>query len=164
MISWVHSDLMDSDDLAWIAGFLEGEGFFSRQTDRKGRIRVLIGAISIDKDVLDHLARTVPHSRVNGPYTPAKGSRGKKLTWRWVVCLRQPTVELATRLRPLMCNRRQGQIDALLAHAASKPPSPAGRPSTAAHGTRTRYSHGCRCQDCREAENSYQRNCGPPGR
>jgi len=148
---------MKSNDLAWVAGFLEGEGFFTRQTSARGYIRVVIGASSVDKDVLERLARTVPHSRVNGPYMPAEGARGKRPVWRWSICVRSPTVELAKQMRPLMSRRRQEQIDALLAHAASRPVGHQPRPLPA-HGTRARYRRGCRCDGCREAENSCQRN------
>ena len=146
-----------SDDLAWVAGFLEGEGFFSCQTSAKGYVRVLIGASSTDRDVLERLARLVPHSRVNGPYVPSEGSRGKKLTWRWSVCVRSQTVDLAEQMRPLMSARRREQIDAMLTHAASRPVGRQTR-QLPSHGTRARYRRGCKCDECRAVENSYQRD------
>jgi|SRR5450755_1219885 hypothetical protein len=130
--------------------------FFTRQTSARGFIRVLIGASSVDRDVLERLARTVPHSRVNGPYVPSEGSRGKKPVWRWSLCVRSPTVELAEQIRPLMSTRRQEQIDALLAHAATRPYGPKVRPLPP-HGTRVRRQRGCTCGKCKAAENSYQR-------
>jgi hypothetical protein len=147
---------MKSDELAWIAGFLEGEGFFLKETSARGYVRVGIGASSTDRDVLERLLRTVPDSRVHGPYMLAESARGKKPVWRWSIRVRTPTVELAKQIRPLMCRRRQEQIDALLAVAASQPVGPRPRPLPA-HGTRTRYAYGCKCDECREAENSYQR-------
>jgi hypothetical protein len=146
---------MESGDLAWMAGFLEGEGFFVRQTSTRGYIRVGIAATSTDRDVLERLRVIVPTSRVQGPYLPSS-SIGKKPSWRWVLNARPLVVQLATDLRPLMGARRQRQIDALLAHHAAHParkrvyqPAP--------HGTRTRYGYGCRCEECRSTENAYQR-------
>jgi hypothetical protein len=146
---------MNSDNLAWLTGFLEGEGAFNRESGREKR-RVRIAVTSTDRDVVEHLARIVPGSRFNGPYAPSAGSLGNKPTYRWVLAIRPLVIELAKQLRPLMCERRQGQIDALLAHAAAHPALRA-RGAPASHGTRIRYARGCDCEACHEAANAYQR-------
>ena len=149
--------LMESDDFAWVAGFLEGEGFFLKQKSARGYIRIGIAATSTDKDVLERLARLVPTSRVQGPYGPTRTSLGAKPHWRWILNARMLVVELAEQLRPLMGERRKTQIDALLAHHAAHPVVRNRTPSPAAHGTRTRYGRGCHCTECHAAENAYQR-------
>jgi|SRR5450755_242947 hypothetical protein len=149
---------MKSDELAWIAGFLEGEGYFFRQTSKRGYIRVGIGATSTDLDVLEHLRSLVPHSRIQGPYKPAPPSYGSKPFWKWVLQTRPLVVEMAEQLRPLMGERRRGQVDALLGHHAAHARVRNRTPSPAAHGTRTRYGRGCKCQECHAAENKYQRD------
>jgi len=148
---------MDSDDLAWIAGFLEGEGYFIRQKSARGYIRVGMGATSTDLDVLEKLQRLVPTSRLQGPYTAARTSFGTKPHWKWQFNVRTLVVELAEQLRPLMGERRQGQIDALLEHHATHPVVRIKTPALAEHGTRTRYRRGCRCEVCRSKENAHQR-------
>jgi hypothetical protein len=146
-----------ADDVAWVAGFLEGEGSFCTRMSARGKLRVYIGANSTDSDVLQHLTRLVPGSRVRGPYSPVK-SLGVKPLWCWSLCARLLVVDLAEQLRPMMGVRRQAQIDALLtchaAHAMERNRSP----SPADHGTRTRFGRGCRCERCQAAANAYQRD------
>ena len=148
---------MKSDDLAWLAGFLEGEGAFNCETSGRGYRRIRIAVTSTDRDVVEHLTRIVSGSRFNGPYAPSNGSLGKKPTYRWVLAIRPLALDLAKQLRPLMCERRQEQIDVLLAHAVAHPAlRTVGAP--ALHGTRIRYARGCNCEACHEAVNAYQRD------
>jgi hypothetical protein len=149
--------LMKSDDLAWIAGFLEGEGYFVTETSNRGYVRMRIGVTSTDLDVLEHLQRLVPKSCIQGPYGPTRTSYGTKPHWKWILHARALVVELAEELRPLMGSRRQGQIDALLQMHTAHPVVRNRTPSPAEHGTRTRYGRGCRCESCHAAENAYQR-------
>jgi hypothetical protein len=51
----MYDEIMKSDDLAWIAGFLEGEGYFVTHTSKRGYVRMRIGATSTDLDFLQHL-------------------------------------------------------------------------------------------------------------
>ena len=64
----------ESDDLAWVAGLIEGEGYFVTETSARGYIRVRIGVTSTDLDVLEHLQTLAPHSCIQGPYKPARTS------------------------------------------------------------------------------------------
>lgn len=150
---------MNSSDLAWLAGFLEGEGTFSRESDARGRSgrRVRIAVTSTDRDVMDHLVRVVAGSRLTGPYAPAATSFGVKPHYKWMLASRPLVIDLAKRLHPLMCERRRGQIDALLAHAAAHP-ALRTRGAPAAHGTRIMRARGCACEPCHEAGNVYQRD------
>jgi hypothetical protein len=68
---------IDIHDRAWLAGFLEGEGFFSCQV-RAGYGRIMIGVTSTDRDVVERLARLVPRSRIYGPYTPEPDGLAKR--------------------------------------------------------------------------------------
>lgn len=45
----------------------------------------------------------------------------------------------------------------LKAHGSTAEPRRAPTASTASHGTRSRYVHGCRCGECRHASKIYQR-------
>lgn len=143
---------MNSNELAWLAGLLEGEGYFIRQTTARGHVRIGLGVTSTDRDVLEKLQSLVPTSRLQGPYAPTKTGLGTKRHWRWQFNARGLVVELAEQLRPLMGERRQGQIDAMLAHQAAHPAMRNRSPSPAAHGTRTRYGRGCHCESCHAAE------------
>ena len=147
---------MDNDDLAWVAGLLEGDGFFWKQTSRRGYVRVGVGVKSTDEDVLRYLERLIPESRIRGPFEPR--SLGKKPYWHWELGLRLVVIDLLKQIRPWMGKRRTEQIDAVLAHHASRPAvrnAITGHP--AEHGTVTRWGQGCRCDRCRAADNAYQR-------
>src|SRR5713101_2591335 len=136
---------MTGDELAGIAGLLEGEGAFTKEASSRGHIRVLILATSTDLDVLERLRDLMPSSRIhsNGPQLPRR-----KPAWRWTLGIRAEVVALARSLRPYMGSRRQEQIDALLRHHEShRVVRRRGR--RIIHGTRTGYSYGCRCAECR---------------
>lgn len=147
--------VMDNEDVAWVAGFLEGEADFWKQTSSRGHVRVGVRVTSTDEDVLRDLERLVPHSRIRGPRKPH--SLGKKPEWFWELGLRLAVVDLLGQIRPWMGKRRTVRIDELLAHHASRPALRAGLHRPASHGTRTRFGRGCRCGECREADNAYQR-------
>jgi len=114
-------EFMKICDLAWLAGFLEGEGIFNTHVSSRGYCRLRIGATSTDKDVLDHACQIVPHSLIHGPYKPARGSLGKKETYRWALQVKPLVIGLAEELYPLMGVRRQKQISVMLTNAASYP-------------------------------------------
>jgi hypothetical protein len=146
---------MDIHDLAWLAGFLEGEGFFSCQV-RAGYGRIMIGVTSTDRDVVERLARLVPRSRIYGPYTPEPDGLAKRPQYRWRFGIKPLVADLVTSLRPLMCERRQAQIDAMLELYATYPgPEPA---LAAPHGTARRFRGGCRCEPCWAANRRYKRD------
>lgn len=147
---------MDSHDLAYIAGFLEGEGTFAYTISDKGYCHALIRVTSTDEDVVQKLADRVPRSRTRGPYEPSKGSLGKKPVSYWTLAVKPLVVALATDIRPMMGQRRQGQIDKMLDAIASCPTLRVHGP--APHGTVTRWGQGCRCDVCHMASNNYQRD------
>ena len=51
-------------DIVWLAGFLEGEGFFTL-VDGKG---LLMAADSTDRDVVEHAAKIIGMPKIYGPY------------------------------------------------------------------------------------------------
>lgn len=147
---------MNNHDLAWIAGFLEGEGVFSTHISSRGFCKIRISASSTDADVLEHLTSLVAGSHVYGPRMPHAHSLGKKPFYVWVLQIKPLAVDLATQLRPNMGERRREQIDKMLADAAAYPVV-RNRNVRAEHGTTTCAWRGCPCRPCREADNRYQR-------
>lgn len=149
---------MDSDKAAWVAGLFEGEATFVKYVDRLGRARISIVISSVDLDVLRQLERFIPEGAVRGPYRHAAGSVGKQPFWTYRLHARAAVVAVLQQIRPRMGERRTGQIDALLELHAAHPPGMRVHPRPEPdHGTRTRFRRGCRCDECREAENAYQR-------
>ena len=146
---------MTGEELAWVAGFLEGEGFFWIQRSKKGFYRLGLGVTSTDKDVLERLQHLIPGSRIQGPYK--QHGLGTKPHCRWVLGMRGPAVQLLKELRPLMGQRRAARIDELLECHALHPLQVTGRrQSIFDHGSRAMYRRGCRCAKCRAEEAGAQ--------
>lgn len=143
---------MTPEELAWLAGWLEGEGSFGAyRTGKFGSLRVSVTASSIDEDVIQYVQsiaggtvfRLEPRSSKHHPQ------------FRWSVAKRKDAIDLALLVRPLMRSaRRIAQIDRMVEIEASKP----RRAKVVEHGTRWRYNkYGCRCDLCREAQRTYNR-------
>jgi hypothetical protein len=101
-------------DIVWLAGFLEGEGFFTL-VDGKG---ILMASDSTDLDVIEHAARIVSMPKVYGPYGNGVSKNTgipHKLKYRVQVHGKKAASWMMT-LFPLMGTRRKEQIKkALLA-------------------------------------------------
>lgn len=69
-------------ELAWSAGFLDGEGNFCAPNESAGRIkrRFKIQACQVDREVLDRLEVALGGS-VRGPYGPYSGNRQPYYQW-----------------------------------------------------------------------------------
>lgn len=65
-----------SIELAWAAGFLDGEGCFSTMTNRRGKVRnyPLLTISQRERYVLDRFMKAVGEGYVNGPYNKDKGA------------------------------------------------------------------------------------------
>jgi hypothetical protein len=105
----------DEDWFYWLAGLLEGEGSFIKGTPsapNKSRIHVNM----TDKDVIEHVAQMMGVN-AKGPFY--RDQPRKPRYFATLPGLR--AMEVMKRLRPLMGQRRQGQIDVVIASYAPKP-------------------------------------------
>jgi len=103
-------------DLAWAAGFFEGEGCTSLDFQKKGTRRRL-SAVSTDLDVLNKLCRILGCGKVykRGPGQPGK-TRPRKQQWYWAVSNWEDVQLVATWLLPHMCSRRSAKLRLLLSN------------------------------------------------
>lgn len=107
----------DSLTIYWMAGLLEGEGSFLQgppSTRNQPRIQIQM----TDKDILEKVAK-LWGVKVRGPYTPSN----PKPHWKHHYTLVKkgtPAIEWMQQLRPLMGERRQGQIDAAIGSYVDK--------------------------------------------
>lgn len=120
-------------DVHWLAGLLEGEGSFiltkNRSTYRYARIVVSM----VDEDVIQRVA-----DLWETKLSFVKPSRpGHQSQFRAGIS-GQRAVEWMRLLRPLMGVRRQGQIDRVLAHEATRPDANERRRSWSAAKAATR--------------------------
>lgn len=109
---------MNNEQLAWVAGLLEGEGCFTQKTT-KGSIRgsIAIACQMTDEDVLRRLHQYVGAGSLSGPY-----DNGPKCKPRW--CFRisgESAYLLMKQLRPWMLSRRAEKIDSLIKRYEASP-------------------------------------------
>jgi hypothetical protein len=102
---------MTSVELAWLAGLLEGEGsFLCGPPSQPNRPRIVLDMT--DRDVVARAAKLMAVK--NAAFTPRR--RNPKWKPSYIVSVSGVAAfHLMTKLRPLMGERRQGQIDAALA-------------------------------------------------
>lgn len=106
---------MNDTELAWLAGWLEGEGTFHCSTDKRGYTRLSVRGVSVDLEVIQIVQRKAGQGRIYGPY---KYGTNKQFSFQWAICGRHAAAEFMRMLRPHMSSRRQAQIDAALAKGA----------------------------------------------
>jgi hypothetical protein len=114
---------MNDGDLAWVAGYLEGEGWFSLFNCNNPRFGLYqyprVACTSTDLDVLQRLQRLSGVGRIVGrkPREPHHAP-----PWQWTVSKSREAVELMEAIYPHLGQRRRAKIDELL--------DIAGRPRT----------------------------------
>jgi hypothetical protein len=94
-------------DLAWLAGFFEGEASF---TLSRGAIH--LEASSTDRDVIERAVAILGNTRVYGPYGTGKSNKTgepNKPQWRATVCGRRAAEWMMT-LYVFMGERRRARI------------------------------------------------------
>jgi hypothetical protein len=102
--------LISDVDLAWLAGFMEGEGsFILRKREPVRRNLPRLSAQSTDLDVLERVQR-IAGGTIAGPII--RGER--KHAYNWTLNRHKEVLVVATLLKPLMGSRRQSQIDVML--------------------------------------------------
>jgi hypothetical protein len=111
------------DSFAWLAGLIEGEGHM--RSDIKASqydfiTKIIMKVVMVDEDIIQRCLAISGVGRVWGPISP-KDPKNKP-TWAWQVASREDVVALMTKLRPLMGERRQRQIDECLSVHELHPP------------------------------------------
>lgn len=117
-------------ELKWLAGYLEGEGYFVvyRQKGRK-HPQCHIGVHSTDRDVIQKVARLIG-GKVYGPYAPSRtnfvGSKPRHVTQVYGTKAQR----LAKQLLSYMGKRRAAKIRHLLSIKVATFPNLARDPAT----------------------------------
>lgn len=107
------------EDLAWVAGLLEGEGCFAFKKDkRSSRLDCIVKCSMTDKDVLGRLKQKVG-GRLTGPYKNGKPKHYKPI-YQWSLYKQEEVNSLLLNLAPLMGSRRQEKIYILLSLLSAK--------------------------------------------
>lgn len=102
VVAWVVS-CVESENLYWAAGLLEGEGSFQVSSSTS---TPFISCGMTDLDVLERLQEILGGNL----YGPFQGRDHHKPSWTWMLKGRA-SVSVMELLKPLMGSRRQSQID-----------------------------------------------------
>ena len=104
------------ENLAWCAGFFEGEGTIIYGDSHTGPFRIKVS--STDLDVLELLKTRSGVGFVHGPYPP-KGF-GVKEYWTWT-CNGKLAVEFMLTIQPMLGTRRSSRLDEKISSWQSRP-------------------------------------------
>jgi hypothetical protein len=112
---------MSTNELAWVAGVVDGEGTFGRVGRPGGRVRVVM----TDVDVIERLHELTGVGLV---YDRGRRDGTHKPVWEWDVTRRASVKELVRALAPLLSARRRETVERILsangeALPAAVPPS-----------------------------------------
>ena len=92
-------------DQGWVVGMLEGEGTFYARGNPDCPIELRVECTSIDIETPNRLQELLG-GNIYGPY--------RRNEVKWALYKRKAVLELIVWLRPLLCDRRQVQIDKML--------------------------------------------------
>lgn len=93
-----------SNETAWAGGFFEGEGYIGLNKRYNG-LRMSLS--STDLDSLERFQEAVDQGSITGPYEK-KGST--KPIWCWSASKRDAVIDVAAKLWPWLCSRRQEKV------------------------------------------------------
>jgi hypothetical protein len=100
---------LDSHELAWAAGFFDGEGW-TNHAKRGVRARINQADSCGVPEVLIKFRRIVGAGRINGPQV----IDGKKDLYRWEATSRADVAQVAARIGPWLCETKRRQFERTL--------------------------------------------------
>lgn len=112
--------MAEAIELAWAAGFIDGEACFSARRRKPNSptqtifiYRLMLSISQADPEPLHRMAKIVGHGNVRGPYHhPSKA--GLKPVYQWAI--HGPRVEhFYNRIEPYMCGPKKNQFKTCLA-------------------------------------------------
>lgn len=113
---------MRATELAWCAGFLDGEGYFAFSQHSGGRGQMKIQVSQIDRRPLDRLAASLGGT-VRGPYV-VKNPNGRP-QWSWSLTSFEGVQHAIALAWPWLCQPKRDQAHAAMtrcrAHWAANP-------------------------------------------
>lgn len=141
---------MNTNELNWLAGLLEGEGCFSiRDTLRNKGLGV--SCSMTDKDVIDKIHSLVGFGSI---FTVSSRQINHQIQYKWNSSKRNDVVWLIEQLLPFMGERRSNKIQEMLKFHSNHPMVRMRQE----HGTLTMYAYWkCHCEKCSYAAMEDQR-------
>ena len=141
------SALWTRENLAWLAGLMEGEASFVVTGNYYPKFCIQLNMT--DEDVVKKAHLIGGMGLVSGPHIQ-KNPKHKPF-WTWKIHRRNHCYALCCAILPWMGERRSNRIIEFMKYFATS-----GRLYWK-HGTRYGYEQGCRCGDCKSAHASRHR-------
>ena len=101
-------------DLAWAAGFIDGEGTFGVQRQGGKKDIPYLQASQVDRQVLDRLASIIQNGKVYGPYT-SKNPKDRPYYYYRLTGIRK-TIEAGLLLLPYLSEIKHAQFNEQVLH------------------------------------------------
>jgi len=109
---------MDTE-LAWAAGFIDGEGSFGIQRQKGKKDIAYLQAGQTDREVLDRLQATIADGKVYGPYTPRRKNDQPYYYYRLTGNKR--VEEAGLKIYPWLSSRKKEQYGRAIRQLATEP-------------------------------------------
>jgi hypothetical protein len=150
--------MIQPEQLAWAAGLFEGEGWFNTSNQKPS-----MGMQMSDYEVLQRFAEVMDCGRIyyrKPRVYDYEKINARKEQWAWRLSKKVDIIRIVTALYPWLSSRRQAKASEVLDTAKlirDKAGMPKGHRTkrSATCGEVRRYWQGCRCDECRAANNSY---------
>lgn len=143
-------DMGSPTELAWAAGFFDGEGTTCNES-RKTYYVIKLQVVQVERGPLERFNSAIGNlGTIYGPY-----DRGNKPISHLIVTGFERIQVAVAALWPYLCQPKKDQATLALTNYVSlwKPVIPAQ------HGTRSYYgNHKCRCVPCKEAHSAYTKD------
>ena len=133
------------ENIAWLAGILEGEGCFAGRESGLPFVAVNM----TDKDVI-YRCREI--SGLGQIYKPTLKNMRHKQMWSWKITNSYDAYALICAVYQFMFYRRSGVIKDSIDRFIKSGPY-----KSHAHGYRASYKKGCRCHPCKDAQREYNK-------
>lgn len=104
---------LSSEETAWLAGIIEGEGCLVNRKDQC----VVINVTMTDEDVVRRIHLLTGAGNVTGPYGPYGGAGKWSESYQWNCGKREEVVPLLRSIYPWLGERRQKRVDDLISIA-----------------------------------------------
>lgn len=141
---------IDREELAWAAGFFDGEGNTCLIKAAAGE-RIAVQISSTYQPALERFLKAVQIGHINGPY-----QRGTfKPQWAYRVNSFRKCQAVIAMLWPFLSGEKRAQAAGALSRCIKSVPYYIG-PELPPHATVGRYKRGCRCRPCRVAKSAYR--------
>lgn len=102
-----HGDLMTTEERAWLAGIIDGEGSIYASVEKRGYIQSALCVVMTHKPTIERICRITGS---DGPKPNSSTPSNKLKTWRWTLKAQRAAALLQEVLPHLVTKREQAEV------------------------------------------------------